>query len=112
MKVNWIGISAAVLVTSGAQQTLADEALAKKSGCLECHNIGKNADKRLVGPSFEEIAAKYKGNARARNALIETVKKGGKGNWTEVTGGIPMPPYSPRLSDAEIRQLVDWMLRL
>jgi cytochrome c len=44
--------------------------------------------------------------------LIETVKNGGKGHWTEVTGGVPMPPFSPRLTDAEITRLVDWILSL
>lgn len=83
---------------------LTDEAIAKNNGCLECHG----ADQK-IGPTFHDIAAKYKGDARARDALIETVKNGGKGNWTEVTGGVPMPPYSPRLSDAEIEQLVDWL---
>ncbi|MDH5694727.1 MAG: cytochrome C, partial [Gammaproteobacteria bacterium] len=44
--------------------------------------------------------------------LIEKVKKGGKGNWTQVTGGVPMPPYSPRVSDGDIETLVDFVLSL
>lgn len=85
-----------------------DLALAQSSGCLECHGI----DQRIIGPSFHDIAAKYNGDAGARAALVEIVKHGGKGNWTEVTGGALMPPYSPRLSDAEIEQLVHWLLDL
>lgn len=85
-----------------------DEALAQSSGCLECHGI----DQKIIGPSFHDIAEKYKGDARVRPALVEIVKHGGKGNWTEITGGVLMPPYSPRLSDAEIEQLVDWLLDL
>ncbi|TMH83473.1 MAG: c-type cytochrome [Betaproteobacteria bacterium] len=107
MKARWIGIPAALMIVS-AGQALADEALARKSGCLECHSV----DKKLIGPAYHEVAAKYKGDARARIALIEKVKKGGKGNWTEVTGGVLMPPFSPRLSDAEIQRLVDWVLSL
>lgn len=108
MKARWISISAAALMIISAGQALADEALAKKNGCFECHS----ADKKGIGPAFHNIAARYKGNAPARNALIETVKKGGKGNWTAVTGGVTMPPYSPRLSDAEINRLIDWVLGL
>ena len=85
-----------------------NEALAQSSGCLECHGI----DQKIIGPSFHDIAEKYKGDLRARTALVEIVKHGGKGNWTEVTGGVLMPPYSPRLSNSEIEQLVDWLLDL
>src|SRR5574341_1268358 len=83
-----------------------DEALAQSSGCLECHGV----DQKIIGPSFHDIAARYRGDAGARNALVEIVKHGGKGNWTDLTGGVPMPPYSPTLSDAESEQLVDWVL--
>jgi cytochrome c551/c552 len=91
----------AISVTPGA-----DEALALTSGCLECHGV----DQRIIGPSFHDVAARYKGDAGARNALIEIVKNGGKGNWTAISAGVPMPPYSPSLTDAEIEQLVDWVL--
>lgn len=82
--------------------------LAKKSGCLACHAV----DKKVVGPAWKDVSAKYKGDAAARDALIKTVKAGGKGNWTEVTGGVPMPPYSPRVADADIEALVDFVLSL
>jgi cytochrome c len=82
--------------------------LARKSGCLACHSI----EKKLVGPAWKDVAARYRNDAGARAALIEKVKKGGKGNWTEVTGGTPMPPYSPRVSDADIEALVDFVLAL
>lgn len=108
MKTRWISITAAVLMIASGGHALADEALAAKSGCFECHSVNT----KMIGPAFHDIAAKYQGNARARVALIETMKKGGKGNWTEVSGGVPMPPYSPRLSDAEIERLVDWVLSL
>lgn len=55
------------------------------------------------------IAGYTRGNAR--DALIQTVTHGGKGNWTAVSHGVPMPPFSKRLSDAEIRRLIDWVLR-
>jgi cytochrome c len=118
MKARLISIAAAVLFVfcvrlSPTTEALVTqppdaEALAKKNGCTECHSV----EKKLVGPAFRDIAAKYKDNDRARSALVEKVKKGGKGNWTEVTGGVPMPAHSPRLSDADIRRLVDWVLSL
>ncbi|MDH5692843.1 MAG: c-type cytochrome [Gammaproteobacteria bacterium] len=82
--------------------------LAKKSGCTACHAI----DKKVVGPAWADVAKKYKGDGGAKAALVDKVKKGGKGNWTSVTGGVPMPPYSPRVSDADIESLVDFVLGL
>ncbi len=83
-------------------------ALAQQSGCLACHSI----EKKVVGPAWQDVAARYKGNAAARADLIAKVKSGGKGNWTEVTGGVPMPPYSPRVTDENIAALVDFLLSL
>jgi cytochrome c len=107
MKAKWLMIpAAAALFISG--QAAADLDLAKKSGCLACHSV----EKKVVGPAWKDVAAKYKGDAAAKAALIEKVKKGGKGNWTAVTGGAPMPPYSPRVADADIEKLVDFVLGL
>jgi cytochrome c len=96
---------AALAVSSSA---LADLELAKKSGCLACHSV----EKKIVGPAWKDVGAKYKGDAGAKASLIAKVKKGGKGNWTDVTGGAPMPPYSPRVSDADIDKLVTFVLSL
>lgn len=82
--------------------------LARKSGCLACHSI----EKKVVGPAWQDVSKRYKGDAKARDQLVAKVKKGGKGNWTEVTRGVPMPPYSPRVKDADIEQLVDFILSL
>ena len=106
MKARRIVISAAALLIVGAEPVLASEALARINGCFQCHS----AEKGVSGPTFEQIAARHKGAAAARRALIQTVKRGGKGNWTAITRGVPMPPYSPRLSDADIQRLVDWVL--
>ncbi|MFQ5469529.1 MAG: c-type cytochrome [Gammaproteobacteria bacterium] len=86
----------------------ADLNLAKQSGCLACHSV----EKKIVGPAWSDVAARYKGDAGARDRLIAKVKAGGKGNWTEVTGGVPMPPNSPRVSDENIATLVDFILGL
>lgn len=100
MKAVLMGIIAAgAIVMTGAAQ--ANEELAKKSGCLACHA----ADKKLVGPSYKEIAAKYKGQADAEAKLVKKVKEGGKGVWGEV----PMPPNAA-VKDEDIKTLVKWVL--
>jgi len=90
-------------------------ALAKKSGCLVCHGI----EKKVVGPAWKDVADRYiKALELIENGSIATVKvylknkvaKGGKGNWTEVTKGVPMPPYSPRVSDNNISRMVDYIM--
>lgn len=81
--------------------------LAKRSGCLACHSI----EKKIVGPAWQDVSKRYKGqDVKAR--LIKKVKTGGKGNWTEVTKGVPMPPYSPRVTDENIEKLVNFVLAL
>lgn len=98
-------ISAAALASAlVAAPAMADLDLAKKSGCLACHSV----EKKVVGPAWKDVAASKPERAR----IINTIKKGGKGNWTEVTGGVPMPPYSPRVSDANIEALADFILGL
>lgn len=101
-------VTAAAAVLFVSTQATADLALAKKSGCLACHSV----EKKIVGPAWKDVAAKYKGDAGAKDRLVGKVKKGGKGNWTKVTGGAPMPPYSPRVSDENIGKLVDFIMGL
>lgn len=84
------------------------EELAQRSGCFACHAI----DRKVVGPPWRDVAARYRGDASARERLIAKVHTGGKGNWTDVTGGVMMPPYSPRVADADIAALVDFILAL
>src|SRR3569832_469826 len=88
--------------------TAAEPELAKKSGCLACHA----EDRKVIGPSFKDVAEKYKGHAGAKATLVEKVKKGSKGNWTAVTGGASMPPYSPRVPDKDIETLIDYVMSL
>lgn len=83
-------------------------ALAKKSGCLACHSV----ENKIVGPAWKDVSARYKGDDTIKEKLIAKVKTGGKGNWTDVTGGVPMPPYSPRVSDEDIEALVTFVLSL
>ena len=93
-------IATAALVSAPAMAG-AELDLAKKSNCMSCHTV----DKKLVGPSYKDVAAKYKGNADAVKTLSAKVKAGGKGAW----GEIPMPP-NPNVKDADIETLVKWVL--
>ena len=100
-------VLAAVLATASgaalAQSHEALDALASKSGCLACHNV----EKKVVGPSYMEVAAKYKGDKTAQAKLEKKVKEGGTGVW----GQIPMPPNTIP-SDADIKKLVTMILAL
>ncbi len=91
-------IAAGVMVSAPAMANLD---LAKKSNCMSCHTV----DKKLVGPSYQDIAKKYAGQKDAVKSLSAKVKMGGKGVW----GEIPMPP-NPAVKDADIEILVKWIL--
>jgi cytochrome c len=80
------------------------EALAQKSNCLMCHSV----DKKILGPAYKDVAAKYKGDKSAEARLIQKVKAGGSGAW----GDMPMPPNSPQVKDEDIKTLVQWILSL
>ncbi|MBC7618880.1 MAG: c-type cytochrome [Candidatus Saccharibacteria bacterium] len=80
---------------------LADQALATSKNCMACHAV----DKKLVGPAFKEIAAKYKSDKTAVDKLALKVMKGGSGVW----GAVPMPA-NPQVNDAEAKKLVAWIL--
>ena len=94
----------ALTVASGAVLSLpaqASDELAKKYMCLTCHTV----DKKLVGPSYHDIAVKYKGDKGAEANLAEKIKKGGVGAW----GQIPMPP-NDKVPAADLNALVKWVL--
>lgn len=101
-----IATAGSLLLTAqvNAADAAAAQALAQKSGCLACHSI----DKKVLGPSFKDIAAKYKGDKTAEAKMIEKVKKGGSGTW----GPMPMPANSPQVKDADIKTVVVWVLSL
>jgi cytochrome c len=95
-----------VLLAGQAYAVDADaaKALAQKSGCLACHSI----DKKVLGPSFKDVAAKYKGNKAAEGTLVAKVKAGGSGVW----GPMPMPANSPQVKDEDIKTVVQWILAM
>ena len=93
-------VAAAATVSAPA---LADEALAKAKNCMACHTI----DKKLVGPAYKDVAAKYAGQKDAVDKLTQKVMKGGVGVW----GQIPMPANA-QVNEAEAKKLVSWVLSL
>jgi cytochrome c len=93
-------MAAAGIVMAGQAQ--ADEALAKAKNCMSCHAV----DKKLVGPAYKEVAAKYKGDAKAPAMLAAKIKAGGKGTW----GPVPMPPNN--VTPEEAGKLAAWVLAL
>jgi cytochrome c len=94
-------ILAAAIAAALSAPAQAQEALAKKHNCLACHAT----DKKLVGPSYKDVAAKYRSDPGAEAKLAAKVKKGGQGVW----GQVPMPPNSA-VPDADIHSLVKWIL--
>ena len=91
--------AAAIVLASGAQAQ--DPAkLAQEKGCLACHQI----DKKLVGPAYKDVAAKYRNDKNAVPKLVKKVREGGQGVW----GQVPMPPNN--VSEQEAQTLVKWVL--
>lgn len=97
-----IAAAACVLLSAPSASTAATDlaALSAKYNCAACHSV----DKKIVGPSFKEIAAKYAGDAGAPAKLAQKVKAGGSGVW----GAIPMPPNN--VPDADLDTLVQSIL--
>ena len=90
-------LAAAALATP----VLADQALATAKNCMACHAV----DKKLVGPAYKEVAAKYAGQKDAVDKLSAKIMKGGSGVW----GPVPMPANT-QVNEAEAKQLAQWVL--
>ena len=93
-----LGATIASLVSLPA---LAHADLAQKKNCMACHAV----DKKLIGPGYKEVAAKYAGQKDAADKLAQKIVKGGAGVW----GQVPMPA-NPQVSEAEAKQLAAWVL--
>jgi cytochrome c len=99
-----IALGAALLGLAQVGAAVASPQIALKAGCVGCHM----ADRKLVGPSYKEIAVKYKGRADAIAFLSQRVRQGGPGNW----GAIPMAANDvSKLNDAELKAVLDWILK-
>jgi len=98
-------IAAALFAAAASAHAAVDAAkaqeIANKNACMGCHQV----DKKLVGPSYKDVAAKYKGDKGALAKLSAKVKSGGSGVW----GPVPMPANAG-VSDADIKTVVEWIL--
>ena len=108
-------VSSVVLAGCG-RQTPPDDAgrrlrmmgmgLEEQNGCTKCHNETAS----VLGPSWQAVAQRYKGNPNARRILIDSVKHGSSGKWAKLTGGVDMPPLGARVRGQDIEQIVDYIL--
>jgi cytochrome c len=90
-------------LTAAMAPAMADQALATAKNCMACHAT----DKKLVGPSYKDVAAKYKGDAAAVDKLAAKILKGGAGVW----GPVPMPANA-QVNDAEAKKLAAWVMSI
>ena len=95
-----LSVVATFAVTTPA---FADLALATSKNCMACHAV----DKKVVGPSYKDVAKKYAGDAKAVDMLAAKIIKGGSGAW----GPVPMPANS-QVSEAAAKKLATWVLSL
>ena len=98
MKPTLFAVVAAVSLTAPAW---ADMDLAKSKNCMACHAV----DKKLVGPSYKDVAKKYAGQKDAADKLVTKIRGGGSGVW----GVIPMPA-NPQVNEADAKKLALWVL--
>lgn len=94
-------LTTVALIAFASTGAWASADLAKKNNCLACHAV----DKKLVGPSYQDVAKKYAGQADAVANLTKSIKAGGSGKW----GPVPMPPQA-QLSDADAKALATWVM--
>ena len=94
---------ALLAIAAVAAPALADQALATAKNCMACHAV----DKKLVGPSYKDVAAKYAGQKDAADKLAVKIQKGGSGVW----GPVPMPANA-QVNEAEAKTLAKWVLNL
>lgn len=94
-------LAATLAAAAGAAWSQSGADLAAKKNCLACHQV----DKKLVGPSYKSVAAKYASDKGAVDMLATKIMKGGSGAW----GPVPMPA-NPQVSEAEAKQLAAWVM--
>ena len=99
--VGCVFVLAGLIATAGS--AYASEELAKKSGCLACHAV----DRKVVGPAYKDVAAKYRGDAGAEAKLIEKLQKGGTGAWGEI-----FMPSMRSVPEGDLKILVKWILSI
>ena len=94
-------VFALALTAAAAAPALADQALAIAKNCMACHAV----DKKIVGPAYKDVAAKYKGDKAAPARLATKIMEGGGGVW-----GVVKMPANPQVSEADAKKLAAWVL--
>jgi cytochrome c len=94
-------LSVALLGLGLAAPAFADLALATSKNCMSCHAV----ERKVLGPSFKDVAAKYKDDKGAVDTLANKIRKGGSGVW----GPVPMPANN-QVSEADAKKLAGWIL--
>ena len=109
MKIRIAALSVAgalALMSVGANAAIDDKKateMMNKAGCTACHSV----DKKLVGPSFKDIAKKRKAEKGSAATLAKRIRDGGSGTY----GQIPMPPNpKEKLGDGDLKAMVEWVL--
>ena len=92
---------ALALIASASSPAFAQLELAQAKNCMTCHAV----DKKLVGPAYKDVAAKYAGDKTAADKLAQKIMKGGSGVW----GPVPMPANT-QVTEAEAKKLAGWVL--
>ena len=109
MKKSLIAVSAGMLLGLGVGSANAADgkAAAQELGCTACHA----ATTKLVGPSYQAVAKRYNGDkAKILETIKSNVKNGGSGNWTDVTGGTPMPPQPQAVGKTDkLNAMAEWI---
>jgi cytochrome c len=93
----------ALIAVAACVPAMAQLELAQSKNCLACHAV----DKKVVGPAYKDVAAKYRGQKDAADKLAQKIMKGGAGVW----GPVPMPA-NPQVNEAEAKKLAAWVLSL
>jgi cytochrome c551/c552 len=102
MKTKILQVAACFFATASLSATAAAPTeILTKNACLACHGVAN----KIVGPGYNEVAAKYAGQADAAATLAKHIKEGGVGVW----GQIPMPAQ-PNLTESDLKTIVDWIV--
>ncbi len=95
--------SVAILAFVSSPSVWADQALANAKNCMTCHTV----EKKILGPAFKDVAAKYKGDKAAADRLATKIMKGGSGVW-----GTAYMPANSQVNEADAKKLATWVLSL
>jgi cytochrome c len=95
--------SVSIALVALAPAAWADQGLANAKNCMTCHMV----DKKVLGPAFKDVAAKYKGDKTAADRLANKIMKGGSGVW-----GTAYMPANSQVNEAEAKKLAAWVLSL